>query len=497
MSAKKGRGRSPEDLASAPTLDVASAPTLDAASAPTLDVASAPTLDVASAPTLDAASAPTLDVASAPTLAAASESDLHAAAAPPARPGVGATLDHYELIDELGAGGMGLVYLARDKRLGRPVALKLIRPELLHSGGLASLLDEARATACFNHPHIITIHDVSLADAVPYIAFEHIEGRTLRQHLSARGGPATDALDVIEHALAIASALAQAHRHGIAHGDLKPDNVMLPVEGPLRVLDFGLAAATDRGDAELGSIRGTPAYLAPEQWQGQRASAASDVWSFGMLLHELLFGELPFRATSLPEIEAQVRAGRETWPRPRRARRQLMPLVKLAQRCLDPDPSQRLSAAQLLARLEALGADERRRRRPMGAAASALLVLFGGLLSEGVAIVIALLFYEWTDSQMSVSGILGLLLFLVLPFVGGSLLCWVGLRRGRNTVFLFVFGGVMALLNLLLVAASLPASPQGDSRVMAASGGCYGLLLAGLMIAFGVRNIRRQRLRAD
>jgi serine/threonine protein kinase len=363
------------------------------------DVASAPTLaaDVASAPTLDVAKAPTLD-SGAPAPDAASRA---------AAPAVGATLDHFRLVDELGAGGMGLVFLAEDTRLGRKVALKLIRPKLLASSGLAGLLDEARTTACFNHEHIVTIHHVGHESATPYIAFEYLEGQTLRERLVLQRNAEPDALELIGQARAIVSALAQAHRHGVAHGDLKPENVMLPNEAPLRVLDFGLAAAVDGGEEQVG-IRGTPAYLAPEQWQGRRASPASDVWSFGILLYELLFRRLPFSAKSFPEIEQKVRDGYDSWPPPKPTSRRLRPLVELMRSCLQSEPAKRPRADQLLERLEALGADERRRRRPMGAVASALMVFFGVMLSQGMLALLALMFAEWNESYMSASNIASL-----------------------------------------------------------------------------------------
>ena len=208
----------------------------------------------------------------------------------------GSLVDHYRVERLLGRGGMGEVYLARDTHLGRRVALKVVRADQLATpDATQQFLREARTTARFNHPHIVTVYGVGQCQGHLYLALEYLEGQTLGDRL-AEAVPGT--AEALRLGLAIARALAEAHRHQVLHRDLKPGNVLIPPDGRPRVVDFGLAQpsrpkAVDGSDAP-DPIAGTAFYLAPELWKGQPASEASDVWALGLVLHELLLGERPY-----------------------------------------------------------------------------------------------------------------------------------------------------------------------------------------------------------
>ena len=240
----------------------------------------------------------------------------------------GALVDQFEILQQIGAGGMGVVYLARDTVLDRRVAIKVLRSRAIGSDeSVQRFLYEARATAKFSHPNIVTIHHVGETGGEPYVALEHLDGRTLRSHLADGPLPTEEALRI---GRAVTSALCEAHRHRILHRDLKPDNVMLLHDGSIKVLDFGLAKMVEDvavahdgttvflDDADTGAatveythsrrrrIQGTPAYMAPEQWQGEPPTGAADVWALGLLLRELVTGEHPYRGLTLIQICALV-----------------------------------------------------------------------------------------------------------------------------------------------------------------------------------------------
>ncbi len=234
----------------------------------------------------------------------------------------GDRIDHFEVLGRLGHGGMADVYEARDPTLDRTVALKLIRDELLGSADARARFErEARATARFNHPNIITIHAVGEHDGRPYVALERLEGETLADRL--RAGP-LDGATALSLGLAIAEALSEAHAHGVLHRDLKPHNVHIDIRGHVRVLDFGLAklVATEEprspdgdGSAETsidvfqtraGGISGTPTTMAPEQWRGQGESAATDVWALGVILYTALSGQSPLRGDSAKALSREA-----------------------------------------------------------------------------------------------------------------------------------------------------------------------------------------------
>ena len=266
----------------------------------------------------------------------------------------GTRIGDYQVMRLLGAGRTGQVHLCRDITLGRRVALKVVRPEAIgSSAAVERFLAEARTTARFNHPHIVTIHAAGVWRGLPYLALEYLEGETLRQRMDLER-PSQG--QVIRVTLALAMALEAAHEAGVVHGDLKPANVILARDGRPRVVDFGLAraAAVRAGDELGGDARpgaGTPAYMAPEQWAGHSISAAADVWALGVVLHELLLGRRPFKARSLLDLRRLVTSPDTELPPPHQVDGVLGELLDA---CLRRDPEARPPAAQVRARLERL-----------------------------------------------------------------------------------------------------------------------------------------------
>jgi serine/threonine protein kinase/sugar lactone lactonase YvrE len=219
----------------------------------------------------------------------------------------GAQLGRYEVHSLLGAGGMGEVYFAIDTILKRPVALKVLSPEFTsNKDRLRRFEQEARATSALNHPNILTIYDIGQLDSIYYMAAEFVDGTTLRQSVSQAR---LNVIEVLDVAVQIAAALNAAHQAGVVHRDIKPDNIMLRKDGIIKVLDFGLAkllegksqqfaspeASTATAiDTDPGATVGTLAYMSPEQLRGQRIDVRTDIWSFGVVLYEMLTGRLPF-----------------------------------------------------------------------------------------------------------------------------------------------------------------------------------------------------------
>ena len=240
----------------------------------------------------------------------------------------GRTLLHYEIVEKVGEGGMGVVYKARDPRLQRYVALKVL-PEATSADPRrrARLLREARAAATLSHPHIVTVHDIASDGGTDFIVMEHVEGWPLSRVIPARGLSVADAL---RYAVQIADALAAAHAAGVVHRDLKPGNVVVTPEGRAKVLDFGLARFdTESGDGatgepltQEGALLGTITYMSPEQSIGEAADAQSDVYSFGAMLYEMLAGEPPFHGRTTAEQFHLLQYGT---PKPLRERRTGVP----------------------------------------------------------------------------------------------------------------------------------------------------------------------------
>jgi len=285
-------------------------------------------------------------------LAAHDETEGFLEAAEPALLPEGRRLGPYEVKAHLGGGGMGDVYRARDTRLGRDVAIKVLRGRLLDDVGRARFEREARAIAALSHPNVLAVHDVGDEGGLPYLVTELLDGETLRDRL-AKGAP-TVAL-ALEWASAIALGLAAAHAEGLVHRDLKPENVFLLSDGRVKILDFGLArsVADGQGSGEdghtvPGMIVGTAGYLAPEQAQGRPVAASADLFALGAILFELLTGARAFRgATLLETMHAVVTAE----PPPPSTLRPEVPgwLDRVVARCLCKDAGRRFQSAGDLA----------------------------------------------------------------------------------------------------------------------------------------------------
>ena len=230
---------------------------------------------------------------------------------------IGQSIGHYRIESLLGVGGMGEVYLARDERLGRKVALKLL-PEHLTADEtqLSRFKTEARTASALNHPNILTVHEIGAEGNRQFIATEFIEGITLRA-LLARGR--MNLHDALEIAVQVASALAAAHETGVVHRDIKPENIMLRPDGYAKVLDFGIAKLTEQqpgsdsheiGTTTLqtqpGLVLGTAHYMSPEQTRGQTVDARSDIWSLGVVLYEMVGGIPPFPGETPSDCIASI-----------------------------------------------------------------------------------------------------------------------------------------------------------------------------------------------
>ena len=267
----------------------------------------------------------------------------------------GARLGPYQILAPLGAGGMGEVYRARDSRIGREVAVKMLPPEFAADPERLRRFEyEARAAGALNHPNLITLYDLGHDDGRAFLVTELLEGETLREKLGAGPLPLRKALD---YAVQIAKGLAAAHDKAIAHRDLKPENLFVTRDGRVKILDFGLARHTaprpEEGPAttsltEAGTILGTVGYMAPEQVRGERADARADLFAFGCVLYEMLSAKRAFAAgTAVETMSAILKAE----PPPlAESRPDLPPMIeRIIARCLEKDPAQRFQSAHDLA----------------------------------------------------------------------------------------------------------------------------------------------------
>jgi TolB-like protein len=262
---------------------------------------------------------------------------------------IGQTLGHYRIVEKLGAGGMGEVYLAEDSVLGRKVALKFLSAGL-EDDPVASkrFLQEAKSAAAIEHPYVCQIFEIGEAEGRSFIAMEHIAGRTLKDELDREPMALSRALAIASE---IAEALEEAHCAGVVHRDLKPANIMLTPGGHVKVMDFGLAKRLVSGDevdaektltklTEDGSTLGTVAYMSPEQLRGQAVDPRSDIFSFGLVLYEMVAGAHPFRRPTQVEMSSAIL--KET-PPPLARYREEMPelLAHLVRKMLAKDPDDR------------------------------------------------------------------------------------------------------------------------------------------------------------
>jgi Tol biopolymer transport system component/predicted Ser/Thr protein kinase len=265
---------------------------------------------------------------------------------------IGKTFGHYQTIEKLGEGGMGVVYKARDTHLDRFVAIKVLPAEkVADPERKRRFVQEAKSASALNHPNIVTIYDIDQSSGVDFIAMEYVDGKTLDQLIPRKGMRLNE---VLKYAVQIADALAAAHPAGIVHRDLKPANVMVTEKGLVKVLDFGLAKLTEpvgsdetrttetlEPHTEEGTIVGTVAYMSPEQAEGKKVDARSDIFSLGSVLYEMVTGQKAFRGTSKMSTLAAIL---HQEPKPASEVGQAIPadLEKLIGRCLRKDPERRI-----------------------------------------------------------------------------------------------------------------------------------------------------------
>ena len=305
----------------------------------------------------------------------------------------------YAALGQLGAGGMGVVYLAHDRELNRRVALKILRPESRSAAADARLQREAQAMARLDHPNVVAVYDVGrLDEGQVFVAMELVEGQSLRKWLAEEPRAPREILRTFIEA---GRGLSAAHEAGLVHRDFKPDNVLIGKDGVVRVADFGLARVTQEGlepqgapDAapaqggpplpdsfiepltRTGAMVGTPLYMAPEQLRGEASDARSDQFGFCVALYEALYGQRPFEATTALNLLTAIQAGPARPPRGSKVPARLFPVLR---RGLDVEPARRWPSVDALL-VELLRDPGRTRLRALGATLGALLIVFAALL---------------------------------------------------------------------------------------------------------------------
>ncbi len=264
---------------------------------------------------------------------------------------IGRTILHYRIVEELGRGGMGVVYRAEDEKLKRPVAIKFLPREVANSADARKRFEiEAQSAAALNHPNIATIHAIESVDDETFIVMEYIEGQELKALIADATLASEDILTIAEQ---IARGLKRAHEKNIIHRDIKSANIMIASGGEVKVMDFGLAKMQGNPQlTEIGSTLGTAAYMSPEQAQGKPVDARTDIWSFGVVLYEMLTGQLPFGDTySQAIIYSILNEAHPALPAEKIA--DAARLQRIIDRCLAKDPAERYANFdQLLADLK-------------------------------------------------------------------------------------------------------------------------------------------------
>ncbi len=278
---------------------------------------------------------------------------------------IGQTISHYKIEELLGKGGMGVVYLARDMRLNRPVAVKVLKPELTADPDrLRRFFQEARSAAAVTHPAIAQVYDVDTINGTTFIVMEYVKGQTVRRLIINRE---LDLLGSVEISIQVAEGLGHAHKANIVHRDIKSDNIMVTRDGYAKILDFGIAKLLEDEVEEAkketnqdlsrtktlmqtkaGTIMGTAAYMSPEQARGQPVSQASDVFSLGIVIYEMISGELPFKGDSPLDTMHSIAFDEA---RPVTVVRKNLPpeLNRIITRCLRKNPRSRYPNAGVLA----------------------------------------------------------------------------------------------------------------------------------------------------
>ena len=397
---------------------------------------------------------------------------------------IGTRIGPYQVVEKLGAGGMGEVYRARDTRLNRDVAIKIL-PRLFAADPdrLARFEREAQALAAVNHPNIAQLHGI-VEGPPPALVMELVEGEDLSQRLARGAMPLDEALPI---ATQLAEALAAAHERGIVHRDLKPANIKVRNDGAVKVLDFGLAKSPDRraaapgdrpdadGDrdpansptftspamTQLGVVLGTALYMAPEQAKGKIVDRRADIWAFGAILYEMLTGRRAFGGENISEILAAVIKDDVRWTD---LPNELPPsLRRLLRRCLEKDPARRLSSIAD-ARLELEDAREGAPTAPpVARARSGWPTLVGAALAGAALAAVAMLLAGRQEAGTKVPTIRAV---LPLKEVAASRL----IGKDDETMAISPDGRMLAYVNERRTALTLHDLATGESRVMAQTG---------------------------
>jgi serine/threonine protein kinase len=266
-------------------------------------------------------------------------------------------LGHYSIINKIGAGGMGEVYLAQDQKLDRKVALKVLPADLSsNEQRMRRFVQEAKAASALNHPNIITIYEIGDQDSRHFIVTELIEGETLRQRMKHQHVRLSD---ILEFAIQTAGAMAAAHTAGIVHRDIKPENIMVRRDGYIKVLDFGLAKLTQPEgsttdteaptkalvDTGAGTVVGTANYMSPEQAKGKRVDGRTDIWSLGAVIYEMVTGHVPFEGETPTEVIGLI-LNKEPLPLARYDRAAPAELERIVAKALTKDLEERYQTAK-------------------------------------------------------------------------------------------------------------------------------------------------------
>jgi serine/threonine protein kinase len=251
---------------------------------------------------------------------------------------IGRTISHYRIQTKLGEGGMGVVYKAEDTKLERIVALKFVAPHLMSDDALRKRFErEAKAVAALDHPNICTVFEIDEGEGTIFYAMAFVEGATVKQLIAERPLKVKEALEI---AIQTAEGLRAAHQKGIVHRDVKPANVMVNRQQQVKIMDFGLAQLADATVTETAGIVGTVAYMSPEHAQGKTTDHRTDIWSLGIMLYEMITGQLPFPGG---RTEAVLQAIKFAEPEPITALRSGVPmeLERIIGKCLAKNPTER------------------------------------------------------------------------------------------------------------------------------------------------------------
>jgi eukaryotic-like serine/threonine-protein kinase len=280
----------------------------------------------------------------------------------PTRNLIGSSISHYRIVQPIGAGGMGEVYLAEDTRLDRKVALKILPAEMaIDRDRMKRFIREAKAASAIDHPGIVHVYEINESDGIHFIAMQYIEGQTLKSVLN---GKPLSIQEFLNYALPLTDAISEAHNRGITHRDLKPANVMISNKGQIKLLDFGIARIEKRSDdtesmsnTKSGALLGTVGYMSPEQALGKTIDHRSDIFSIGILFYEMITGKQPFSADTTSQTIDRII---HSQPDAIITLNQAVPLEleRIIRKCLEKDPNNRFqSSGELLIDLKNLNHD--------------------------------------------------------------------------------------------------------------------------------------------